>query len=56
MMFVSGATADSSPETTWIVEEIVREQVIELVCRYFQGLQTMIDSTNFLKSFDKLEI
>lgn len=34
MMFVSGETAEPepSPETTWMIEEIVREQVLEMVC------------------------
>jgi Transcription initiation factor IID, 18kD subunit len=31
MMFVSGETAEPSPETTWMIEEIVREQVLEMV-------------------------
>ncbi|EXJ57345.1 transcription initiation protein SPT3 [Cladophialophora yegresii CBS 114405] len=33
MMFVSGETAEPSPETTWMIEEIVREQVIEMLTR-----------------------
>ena len=32
MMFVSGETAEPSAETTWMIEEIVREQVVEMVC------------------------
>jgi hypothetical protein len=31
MMFVSGETAEASPETTGMIEEIVRQQVIEMV-------------------------
>lgn len=31
MMFVSGETAEPGPETTWMIEEIVREQVVEMV-------------------------
>jgi transcription initiation protein SPT3 len=31
MMFVSGETAEPSIETTGIIEDIVRQQVIELV-------------------------
>jgi hypothetical protein len=31
MMYVSGETAEPSPETTGIIEEIVRNQVVELV-------------------------
>ena len=31
MMFVSGETGEPSPETTGIIEEIVRQQVVEIV-------------------------
>lgn len=31
MMFVSGETAEPSIETAYLIEEIVREQVIEMV-------------------------
>jgi transcription initiation protein SPT3 len=31
MMFVSGETAEPSADTTWMIEEIVREQVIEML-------------------------
>ncbi|KIW37592.1 uncharacterized protein PV06_10236 [Exophiala oligosperma] len=31
MMFVSGETAEPSAETTWMIEEIVREQVVEML-------------------------
>lgn len=31
MMFVSGETAEPSTETTTLIEEIVRQQVIEMV-------------------------
>lgn len=31
MMFVSGETAEPSPETTTLIEEITRQQVIEIV-------------------------
>lgn len=31
MMFVSGETAEASPETTGMIEEIVRQQVVEMV-------------------------
>ena len=31
MMFVSGETAEASAETTTLIEEIVRQQVIEMV-------------------------
>jgi hypothetical protein len=33
MMFVSGETAEASAETTWLIEEIVREQVVHMVSR-----------------------
>ena len=32
-MYVSGETAEASAETTGMIEEIVRQQVIEMVCR-----------------------
>ena len=31
MMFVSGETGDPNAETTGMIEEIVREQVVEIV-------------------------
>ena len=31
MMFVSGGAGDPSTETTWMIEEIVRQQVVEIV-------------------------
>lgn len=31
MMFVSGETAEPSPETTTMIEEIVHTQVVEMV-------------------------
>lgn len=31
MMFVSGESGDPSTETTGIIEEIVRQQVVEIV-------------------------
>ena len=35
MMFVSGETAEPGPETTWMIEEIVREQVVEMASSSF---------------------
>jgi transcription initiation protein SPT3 len=35
MMFVSGETAEASPETTGMIEEIVRAQVIEMVSLFY---------------------
>jgi transcription initiation protein SPT3 len=34
MMYVSGETAEASSETTGMIEEIVRQQVIEMVCDF----------------------
>ena len=34
MMFVFGEVADPWPETTMLVEDIVRSQVIEIVCPF----------------------
>ena len=34
MMFVSDETAEPSVETTTLIEEITRQQVIEIVCAY----------------------
>ena len=34
MMYVSGETAEASPETTGMIEEIVRQQVIEMVSSF----------------------
>ncbi len=33
MMYVSGETGEPSPETTGLIEDIVRQQVVELVSR-----------------------
>lgn len=33
MMFVSGETAEAALETTTLIEEIVRQQVVEMVSR-----------------------
>ena len=38
MMFVSGEEAEPSVQTTTIIEEIVREQVVELVSLSFISL------------------
>jgi transcription initiation protein SPT3 len=35
MMYVSGETAEASAETTGMIEEIVRQQVIEMVSQDF---------------------
>ena len=34
MMFVSGETADVAPETTSMIEFIVQQQVMEMVCGF----------------------
>lgn len=43
MMFVSGETAEPSPETTWMIEEIVREQVLEMVCRAVRNFPAVVN-------------
>ena len=35
MMFVSGETAEPAVDTTTLIEEIVRQQVVEIVCSFF---------------------
>ena len=40
MMYVSGETAEASAETTGIIEEIVRQQVIEMVGLMYHLLST----------------
>ena len=40
MMFVSGETAEPSPETTGMIEEIVRQQVVEMVSLVLTGFVT----------------
>ena len=37
MMFVSGETGDPSTETTGMIEEIVRQQVVEIVSKSAYG-------------------
>jgi hypothetical protein len=36
MMFVSGETVEPAPDTTTLVEQIVQQQVMEMVCRTAQ--------------------
>ena len=46
MMFISGETAEPSAETTWVIEEVVREQVVEMVgCRPDQSILLNISVT-----------
>jgi Transcription initiation factor IID, 18kD subunit len=42
MMFVSGETAEPSAETTGMIEELVRQQVIEMVSRISLDLSKML--------------
>ena len=42
MMFVSGETAEPSIETTSAIEEITRQQVVEIVCSLFTALSYCI--------------
>jgi hypothetical protein len=44
MMYVSGETAEASAETTGMIEEIVRQQVIEMV----NQIQSIFSSTKLL--------
>jgi hypothetical protein len=45
MMFVSGETAEASPETTGMIEEIVRAQVIEMVSLFhFASASALVTS------------
>ena len=41
MMFVSGEAGEASAETTGIIEEIVRQQVIEIVSVIFVDVASM---------------
>lgn len=47
MMFVSGETAEPSADTTGMIEEIVRQQVIEMV-------RSLLLSLNYFVGSDKL--
>lgn len=44
MMYVSGETAEPSAETTGMIEEIVRQQVIEMVRPLFPELDILTQS------------
>lgn len=46
MMYVSGETAEASAETTGMIEEIVRQQVIEMVRLIFHCLRVFDDQTS----------
>jgi hypothetical protein len=56
MMFVSGETAEASPETTGMIEEIVRAQVIEMVSTYVPGFLATVALKIALKGFFLLRI
>jgi hypothetical protein len=43
MMYVSGETAEASSETTGMIEEIVRQQVIEMVCDICLGMRIVLE-------------
>lgn len=45
MMFVSGETAEPSVETTTLIEEIVRQQVVEIV-RYLRRFLQPVNDAN----------
>lgn len=40
MMYVSGDTSEAPPETTSMIEEIVRQQVIEMVSSEILSITT----------------
>ena len=48
MMFVSGETAEPSPETTMLVEFIVQQQVMEMVCHmiYLASSATLLTTSS----------
>lgn len=41
-MYVSGETAEPSAETTYLIEEIVREQVVEMVGEELRAILTRL--------------
>ena len=43
MMYVSGETAEASSETTGMIEEIVRQQVIEMVCDIYLDMTIVLE-------------
>lgn len=49
MMFVSGETAEPSQETTTLIEEIVRQQVVEMVCLFCSRLRSHVLLTRGLQ-------
>lgn len=62
MMFVSGETGDPSPETTTMIEDIVREQVMQMLVRATElaarrGVRTIsTDDLIFLIRNDKAKV
>ena len=51
MMFVSGETAEPSVETTTLIEDIVRQQVVEIVC---SSLSCVVNYANYCSSQEAL--
>lgn len=51
MMFVSGETAEPSVETTTLIEDIVRQQVVEIVCSF---PYYVVNYTNYCSSQEAL--
>lgn len=49
MMYVSGETAEASPETTGMIEEIVRQQVIEMVSEIQSPLSFKVINSSQLR-------
>ena len=50
MMFVSGETAEPAVDTTTLIEEIVRQQVVEIVCSLGLHLKTQTNSVQLARS------
>jgi transcription initiation protein SPT3 len=49
MMFVSGETGEADQETTSLIEEIVRQQVLEMVCNPISPLTTLLTNRQLTK-------
>lgn len=50
MMFVSGETAEPAVDTTTLIEEIVRQQVVEIVCSLGLHLKAQTNSVQLARS------
>jgi hypothetical protein len=54
MMYVSGETAEASAETTGMIEEIVRQQVIEMVSILYLPSNILLTRPSFVSVLNKL--